>query len=150
MTRRVVTGTGDDGRSRIISDRDVPPRVLWYGLHGSYSDLLDPDASLEERYDIGGPDSGYIFMSIELPPDSVTMPLYEAGVPGVDSKGFHQTRTVDMITVVEGELVSEQEDGEVVLRPGDCLIQRGTNHAWRNRGDKPVKFTAVLINDRER
>jgi len=33
----------------------------------------------------------------------------------------------------------------VVLRTGDVVIQRGTNHAWSNRSGKPVRMLYVLI-----
>ncbi|MGR6999404.1 cupin domain-containing protein [Yinghuangia aomiensis] len=113
--------------------------------------LGELDADPELTNGINGPDSGYIFMALELPPDEVMLPLYKAGqIPGHDANGFHQTQTVDLVVVVEGQLVSVQEDGEVVLNPGDVLVQRGTNHTWRNPGDKPNKFMAVLVNDRER
>jgi hypothetical protein len=31
------------------------------------------------------------------------------------------------------------------LRAGDVLIQRGTNHAWANRSDKPCRLAVVLL-----
>jgi hypothetical protein len=34
---------------------------------------------------------------------------------------------------------------EVVLKAGDVLIQRGTNHAWSNRTDEPAYVAFVLI-----
>lgn len=34
---------------------------------------------------------------------------------------------------------------EVVLRPFDTVIQRGTEHAWCNRGVEPALFAAVTI-----
>ena len=37
------------------------------------------------------------------------------------------------------------EKGEVLLRPGDCIVQRGTSHAWKNKGNKPCLLAAVLI-----
>jgi mannose-6-phosphate isomerase-like protein (cupin superfamily) len=36
------------------------------------------------------------------------------------------------------------EDGEVLLQPGDCVVQRGTNHAWRNTNATPVKLLGVM------
>jgi hypothetical protein len=29
--------------------------------------------------------------------------------------------------------------------PGDAIVQRGTNHAWANRSDRPVRMMFVLI-----
>ncbi len=37
------------------------------------------------------------------------------------------------------------DDSETVLRAGDILIQRGTNHAWANRSGKPARICFVLI-----
>jgi hypothetical protein len=33
----------------------------------------------------------------------------------------------------------------VHLKAGDVVVQRGTNHAWSNRSDKPCKMLYVLI-----
>jgi len=33
----------------------------------------------------------------------------------------------------------------VHLKAGDVVIQRGTNHAWSNRSDKPCLMLYVLI-----
>jgi hypothetical protein len=35
-----------------------------------------------------------------------------------------------------GELILLLDDSEVALKPGDVVVQRGTNHAWENRSDK--------------
>jgi hypothetical protein len=37
------------------------------------------------------------------------------------------------------------DEGEVLLKTGDVLIQRGTNHAWSNRTDAPCTVAFVLI-----
>jgi hypothetical protein len=31
------------------------------------------------------------------------------------------------------------------MKPGDVLIQRGTNHAWSNRSDRTCRILFVLI-----
>jgi hypothetical protein len=33
----------------------------------------------------------------------------------------------------------------VTLRAGDVLVQRGTNHAWANRGSETARVAFVLI-----
>jgi len=58
---------------------------------------------------------------------------------------MHRTETVDYAVVLEGEVVMLLDDEEVHLQAGDVVIQRGTNHAWSNRSDKPVKMLYVLI-----
>ena len=37
------------------------------------------------------------------------------------------------------------DEGEVLLKTGDVLIQRGTNHAWSNRTDASAYVAFVLI-----
>lgn len=62
-----------------------------------------------------------------------------------EQPGMHTTPTVDYDVVLEGELCLELTDGEIILNPGDVVIQHGTRHAWRNRTDKPARLLAVLI-----
>jgi len=37
------------------------------------------------------------------------------------------------------------EEGETLLKAGDIVIQKGTNHAWSNRSDEACIQLAVLI-----
>jgi hypothetical protein len=38
------------------------------------------------------------------------------------------------------------EDGsETELAPGDCVVQRGTSHAWHNPTDDPCTVSGVMI-----
>jgi len=63
-----------------------------------------------------------------------------------DDSGMHTTDTVDYDIVLSGELWLELDDGlEVHLQSGDCVIQNGTRHAWRNRGTEPCIMVSVLI-----
>ena len=66
-------------------------------------------------------------------------------VPGVDADGFHQTDTVDYVFILDGDVTLELDDSSVVLHPGDCVVQRATNHAWRNHGDTPIRLLAVMV-----
>jgi uncharacterized cupin superfamily protein len=47
--------------------------------------------------------------------------------------------------VLSGEIWAVLDDGEVLLRAGDVLVQRGTNHAWSNRTEKPCVIAFVLV-----
>ena len=59
--------------------------------------------------------------------------------------GMHKTRTLDYVILLEGDVTLILEKGEVRLKPYDVVVQRGTNHAWRNNGDKPALLAGVLI-----
>ena len=52
--------------------------------------------------------------------------------PGVVSP-VHRTQSVDYGIVLSGEVVLVLDDSETVLRAGDVVVQRGTNHRWENR-----------------
>lgn len=58
---------------------------------------------------------------------------------------MHRTESVDYGVVIEGELTLVLDDSEVLLKPGSVVVQRGTNHAWANRSDKPCRMLFVLI-----
>ena len=65
--------------------------------------------------------------------------------PGVAPRN-HRTDSIDYGVVIRGELDMELDNGKVVhLKAGDCIVQRGTNHALKNKGDKPCLLAAVLI-----
>ncbi len=59
--------------------------------------------------------------------------------------GFHKTATIDYAIVLSGEIYAMMDEGEVLLKAGDVLIQRGTNHAWSNRTNEPAVVAFVLI-----
>ncbi len=59
--------------------------------------------------------------------------------------GMHKTETVDYAIVLEGEIWAVMDEGETLMRAGDVLIQRGTNHAWANRSDKTARIAFVLM-----
>jgi len=59
--------------------------------------------------------------------------------------GMHRTHTLDYCVVLSGEIYAVLDEGEVVLRAGDCLVQRGTRHAWSNRSEEPCVVAFVLV-----
>ena len=66
--------------------------------------------------------------------------------PGNRVDGLHRTDTVDYVICISGEIDMMLDDERcVTLRAGDVVIQRGTNHAWINRSDKPCQLAVVLI-----
>jgi hypothetical protein len=59
--------------------------------------------------------------------------------------GFHKTDTIDYAIVLSGEIWAMMDEGETLLKQGDVLVQRGTNHAWSNRTNEPAILAFVLI-----
>ncbi len=62
-----------------------------------------------------------------------------------DQDGMHRTPSVDLICVLSGEIWLELDAEEVHLREGDCVVQNGTRHAWRNKGDRLCTMAVVLV-----
>jgi len=114
------------------------------------------DAAEHERRiaPVGG---GTVFRIIEYPPDSVRLKTLapdaffpEMGAQAADKAqrrhaGMHKTNTVDYAIVLSGEIYAVLDESEVLLRAGDCLVQRGTRHAWSNRTEKPCVIAFVLV-----
>ena len=60
---------------------------------------------------------------------------------------MHRTNSIDYLHVLEGEIVMLMDEGvpEVVLRKGDTIVQRATNHAWVNRSGAHCRLLVVMV-----
>ncbi|MGH7857089.1 MAG: cupin domain-containing protein, partial [Candidatus Binatia bacterium] len=68
-----------------------------------------------------------------------------------DAPGMHTTQTVDYGVVLRGEISLELDDGaKVRLRPGDCVVQNGTRHAWRNESGRECVMAFVIVGAEKR
>ncbi len=92
-----------------------------------------------------GLSSATIMAMAPLARASVTVRVSGEFAPG--SPGFmHRTETCDYAILLSGECDLELDDGKTVhVKPGDICVQRGTMHAWVNRGSVPAVFAFVLI-----
>ena len=59
--------------------------------------------------------------------------------------GFHKTPSIDFAVCIQGEIWAMMEEGETLMKAGDTLVQRGTNHAWANRSDQPARVAFIMI-----
>ena len=63
--------------------------------------------------------------------------------------GMHITdSTVDYAIILFGEMYAVMEEGETLMRAGDVLVQRGTNHAWSNRSGQTCRVAFILVDGR--
>jgi mannose-6-phosphate isomerase-like protein (cupin superfamily) len=63
-----------------------------------------------------------------------------------DKPGMHTSDTLDYGIVIRGEMIPELDDVKAVhLRQGDCVVQNGTRHRWRNPLSEPCLMAFVLI-----
>jgi hypothetical protein len=58
---------------------------------------------------------------------------------------MHTTCSVDYAIVLSGEIWAVMDEGETLMKAGDVLVQRGTNHAWSNRSTEPARLAFVLV-----
>jgi quercetin dioxygenase-like cupin family protein len=66
-------------------------------------------------------------------------------LPGKESP-MHRTNSIDYGIVLEGEIELELDDGaRRTVRQGGIIIQRGTNHLWRNTTNKVTRIAFILI-----
>jgi len=168
--RRVVTGHDAKGRSTFIIDA-VSPHVhqrapgsaiiteLWETGACPADNRGNADAA-DRPFRLLPPPNGSVFRIIAYPPDKERLGALRHEREAADDgsgrsaaldrgaprhPGFHKTSSIDYAIVLSGEIYAMMDDGEVLLRPGDVLIQRGTNHAWSNRGDVPAHVAFVLV-----
>ena len=151
-----------------VVDIDASPGLTFYELYMTEGvpglTGLEPDPMLKGTKAFPGP-GGSMFRLISYPPKrpegwkpppgvtaesglrelSEKVPgmgdVFEPGVPGM-----HTSDTVDYGIVVRGEMTLELDDGQQVrLRQGDCVVQNGTRHRWRNPLQEPCLMAFISI-----
>jgi mannose-6-phosphate isomerase-like protein (cupin superfamily) len=166
--RRVLTGHDAGGRSTFIADGEAPnvkemasmPGLaltdLWETAAAPASNAGEKDAAARPVR-LEPPKNGTILRIVEFPPDSAwrggadgAAAFKSIGAGHAQDRGssdpmMHKTSTVDYIIVLKGEIHAIMETGEKLLRAGDILVQRGTNHSWSVRGNEPCIVAAVLV-----
>jgi mannose-6-phosphate isomerase-like protein (cupin superfamily) len=166
--RRVVTATNERGKSFLLFDGIAENFKEMTGMSGLYlTDLWETNGprannkgtgdAAERPVHLEPPDGGTILRIVEFPPDkdwrgkgdvSAAFTSIAAGHAPVTGHGdpmMHITNTVDYIIVLKGEIYAVMDEGESLLKAGDILIQRGTNHSWHNRSNQPCVIAAVLV-----
>lgn len=168
--RRVVTGMNAEGRSVVVFDGPPPQQAGVPDAGGMYEIWSEGAAPLDpsDRTDFASgpvrltPDAGGLkirwFAMAPTPPDmdretleammSATIEAIGAGDHRPDTTrhpGMHLTPTLDAVILLRGQVRLLLDDDETVLKPGDVVVQRATNHAWVVEGDEPALMVAVLI-----
>ncbi|MBS1879745.1 MAG: cupin domain-containing protein [Actinobacteria bacterium] len=140
--RRIVTGHDAEGRSVVVADGPVPvlqelPEGSRFFEVWSSGEARAPLAAREpEPTRAGGPvaprGGGSLARVVETPPGG--------------RAPMHRTESLDYAVVLAGEMTLILAGGEeVILSPGDVVVQRGTDHAWENRGSEPVLMFTALV-----
>ena len=170
--RRIVTGHDENGKSIITLD-GPPARSIGEEVGGLFELWNTDGESITSTDDVDRADSEILL----CPPENGTKfryfqinPLPE-GVPKevmdqiahdnfsqvgaahtrVDTErhpAMHKTETIDYIILLKGNVTLLVDNDEVDLEPNDVVIQRGTNHAWVNKGSEPALLIEVLIDSK--
>jgi cupin domain len=163
--RRIVTVDDDSGKSLAIHDGPVsdvrtdPARPgfasarIWVtdATPASIAHVRDP---LALPHSIEPPQRGSVCRIVTVPPDAAFLgkvgasdvaafframgsPAASTYSPQAPHPYMQKTRTLDFCLILEGEITLVLDTAEVLLAAGDTVVQRGTNHAWSNRSDRP-------------
>ncbi|HTR13380.1 MAG TPA: cupin domain-containing protein [Roseiarcus sp.] len=174
--RRVVTAPDRRGHAVIASDGPLPTVVgleamagavfheVW-STEGSPAPVGNgPDPSLGP-IELPPPRGGTRIRFVDFPTDTedflrrgaenVNAALTEIGDAHASTVRddsphplMHRTESIDYGVVISGEMTLVLDRGETLLREGDVVIQRGTNHAWANRSGRPCRMLFILVDGR--
>jgi mannose-6-phosphate isomerase-like protein (cupin superfamily) len=169
--RRIITGHDAHGRSKVWCDAPSPHAMTLAGVENfGVTDLWKTTSTTVVNtgsadpcgaaITLAPPKSGTVLRLVEFPPDKEYIGRWKrdeafasmgkSGTHAIDSssgrhEAMHRTASLDYAFVLEGEIWAVLDTEEVRMRAGDFLIQRGTNHAWSNRSERPALVGFVLI-----
>jgi len=160
--RRIVTGHTPGGQSVVASDDQVATMpvggngtgvaLLWgRDDHGDFPDDGGPQPMATSFPPVGG--CACAIWELAPEDDEFDDFIVQALEPWADANepGMHRTATLDYDIVLEGVIGLELDNGvEVMLGPGDIVVQNGTRHRWRNRGDSIARMVAVTVGAQNR
>ena len=170
--RLLVTGHDENGQSIFLSDR-IAPHVMTvlqtptYAVTDFWKAFTLPADNgtatakdpCEVPFVVAPPSGGCVFRVVEFPPDhhweskvaamGGSAPVDETAkvaTGGTARHGqMHRTRSLDFAIILSGEIWAIMDVGETRMVAGDVLVQRGTNHAWANRSERPCHVAFILI-----
>ena len=143
--RRVITGHDKNGVAKVLIDdfatNAKPSRrpgggkstLIWC------SDGMPVDIAIGDKIE----DMGARILGTAPPPNGTRFCVID--FPPGNAPHMHRTETIDYVIVMAGEIDMDMDDSTVKLKAGDVMVQRGTNHAWVNRGQTTARVAFVLI-----
>lgn len=176
QVRRVVTGHDSEGKAIVSSDGFAPNVIahphrpgyfstqIWTTLASPAPVGFEADPT-DRKLPLAPPPGGTVIRVIEFPPEPESVRSMSAedahrafaAIGGRDASTFkpgalhpfmHRTESVDYGLVLSGEIHLVLDDSETLLRAGDVVVQRGTNHAWSNRSGAPCHMAFILVDGR--
>ena len=139
--RRIVTGHDASGKSVVWKDEQRPlaargnidritAGLMWSTDETPFDYLREEDMG-ERKLGFAPPPGGTRFSVVEIQPGN--------------SAYMHRTDTIDFVVCIAGEIDMQLSDETVKMKAGDVMVQRGTDHAWVNRGAVPARIAVVLV-----
>lgn len=163
--RRIVTGHDAAGKSIVVIDGPSTSMGAYWLADSTPADNAAAGDAAQRVRGLEPPRGGSIFRFAAIPPEdpNVTREERERSTARMFEQmgaahcrpdttrhpGMHKTRTVDYVILLSGEVTLLLDKGEVNLKPFDVVVQRGTNHAWVNKGKEPALIAAVLVDAKE-
>jgi mannose-6-phosphate isomerase-like protein (cupin superfamily) len=175
VVRRIVTGHDKSGKAVVIADGPTPnvfkpparPGVQimnCWRVSESPAKLAGNAETVpaDARVSLEPGEHGSVFRVIDFPPERDWIDKVDRAAAHASFAAFgaahaadasakpphplmHKTKTIDYAICLEGEMYLVLDDSEVLVKPGDVVVQRGTNHAWSNRSNKNCRMAFVLI-----
>jgi quercetin dioxygenase-like cupin family protein len=140
VVRRIVTGTDEHGEPSILFDDEPPLQVdtaqasaweVWVA-DDTPPDLHSAADTAQRPWSLEPPaPRGSLFRLIEFRPGG--------------SSGMHATATLDYVVILSGQITLTTGGRELVLGPGDVVVQRGAPHDWTNHTAESCFAAVVLI-----
>lgn len=139
-TRRLVTRHDENGKARFGHDSEIEAvelaggdalfTLVWTTDTVPADNMDDTDGAMRDAgTTLKG---GSVIRIVDLK-------------PGTRSP-MHRSSSIDYGIVLQGELTLELDSGEAkVIRQGDTVIQRGTNHAWVAHSSQWARIAFILI-----
>lgn len=165
--RRIVTENDENGKSRVLIDGTADNVItvlteMWITGPGKHDHKTPVDMAAKSDQ-LEPPRGGTLFRFFQIAPDSQSDHLsrderQQAGREWFAAMGgahlqpdtsrhesMHQSPTTDYIVLLSGQITLVLDTEERDLKPFDVVIQRGTNHAWVNRGTEDALLISVLV-----
>lgn len=167
--KRIVTKNDTNGKSYIISDKianieDIEDKFKFFNLWITDTmpvNFSNDDPTKDNHVPTAPVKNGSVFRIVNFPPerlllnkmDSMTSEEFLALEKRIGVKLskygkhplMHTTKSIDYGIVLTGEIYLVLDKEEILLKPTDTVIQRGTSHAWSNRSDKDCLMAFVLL-----
>ena len=151
IIRRVVTGHDENGKSVVVSDGPPPQHHSMHGpaVGADFVEIWNAPQAVPQLTSVEAREPNEREFTI-MPIAGHLLRILEVYPPQAGGKRtvMHRTQTLDYVVMIEGELVLLLDDSEVTLKPGDVVVQRGTDHAWENRSDKVARAAFFHIDAR--